>query len=159
MSLRGAATKESAVTNRNCATRALGLIVSAAAGGLATAALVLSLWPDKAGDALLNAGGFEVLPISSQGDAFYPLVNDALRELLRRLEDRRPGADWIEDNVSRSITIEGEQEYPTYVTLTITERGWHDDEVAGVVMRYRLDKSSDGWRVTRVEKKTLWARW
>ena len=119
------------------------------------AAFFLSLWPDKARDALLNAGGFEVLPVSSQGDTSYPLVNDALRELLRRMEDRRQGADWIEDNVSRSITIEGEQEYPTYVTLTITERGYHDDAVDGVVMRYRLEQSSDGWRITRAERKPL----
>ena len=63
-------------------------------------------------------------------EAVYPLVNDALRDVLRRMEDHEPGKDWIEDNVPRSITIEGEQEYPKFVTLTITERGWHDDEVA-----------------------------
>jgi hypothetical protein len=44
----------------------------------------------------------------------------------------------------RSITIRGEQEYPKQVTLTITERGYHDDAVEGVVMRYCLEKSSDG---------------
>ena len=53
------------------------------------------------------------------------------------------------------ITIEGEQEYPVNVTLTITERGWHDDEVNGVVMRYSLAKSSGGWRITRAEKNAV----
>jgi hypothetical protein len=67
----------------------------------------------------------------------------------------QPVWDWIEDNVFRSITIRGEQEYPKQVTLTITERGWHDDAVEGVVMRYRLQKSSDGWRVTGAEGKRL----
>jgi hypothetical protein len=146
------------MTSRNYFTRLLALAASAVAGGLATAAFFLLLWPYTAGDAApFHENGFTVL--SESQEAVYPLVNDALCDLLRRMEDRRPGADWIEDNVSRSITIEGEQEYPKYVTLTITERGWHDDEVAGVVMRYRLDKSSDGWRITRAEKKTLWARW
>jgi hypothetical protein len=145
------------MTIRNYIMRFLALAAAATAGGLATAALFLLLWPDTAGDALLNAGGFTVL--SESQEAVYPLVNDALRDVLRRMEDHEPGMDWIEDNVSRSITIEGEQEYPKYVTLTITERGWHDDEVAGVVMRYSLAKSSDGWRITRAEKKTLWARW
>lgn len=115
------------------------------------------MWPDTAGEALLNAGGFELLPVSSQGDTSYPLVNDAQRDLLRRMEDRRPGADWIEDNVDRSITIRGEQEYPKQVTLTITERGYHEDAVEGVVRRYRLEQSSDGWRITRAEEKQL--RW
>jgi hypothetical protein len=159
MSPEGGERAKHMIDRNNYITRGLALAAAAVVGGLATAAFLLSLWPDKTGEALLNAGGFEVLPVSSQGDVYYPLVNDALRDLLRRMEDRRPGADWIEDNVSRSITIEGEQEYPKYVTLTITERGWHDDEVAGVAMRYRLDKSSNGWRVTRAEKKTLWARW
>jgi len=27
--------------------------------------------------------------------------------------------------------------------------------VNGVVMRYRLDKSGDGWRITRAEQKAL----
>jgi hypothetical protein len=157
MSLQGAASGESIMTSRNDITRRLALAGSAAAGGLATAAFFLLLWPDTVGDALLNAGGFTVL--SESQEAVYPLVNDALRDVLRRMEDHDPGADWIEDNVSRSITIEGEQEYPKYVTLTITERGWHDDEVNGMVMRYSLAKSSDGWRITRAEKKTLWARW
>ena len=41
------------------------------------------------------------------------------------------------------------------VMLTITERGYHDDAVEGVVMRYRLEQSSDGWRITRAEGKQL----
>jgi len=60
------------------------------------------------------------------------------------MEHHEPGWDWIEDNVFRSIIIRGEQEYPKQVTLTITERGYHDDAVEGVVMRYCLEKSSDG---------------
>jgi hypothetical protein len=44
------------------------------------------------------------------------------------MEHHEPGWDWIEDNVFRSITIRGEQEYPKQVTL----------------MRYCLEKSSDG---------------
>ena len=56
---------------------------------------------------------------------------------------------------TRSITIKGEQEYPKQVTLTITERGYHDDAVEGVVKRYRLEQSSDGWRITRAEEKQL----
>jgi hypothetical protein len=39
-----------------------------------------------------------------------------LRDLLRRMEQHEPGWDWIEDNVFRSITIGGEQEYPKQVT-------------------------------------------
>jgi len=39
--------------------------------------------------------------------------------------------------------------------LAITERGYHDDAVEGVVMRYRLEQSSDGWRITRAEGKEL----
>ena len=138
--------------------RPLALVLSAAAaGGLATAGFLLLLQPEIAENAVdaLSAPGFEALPVSSQGTNFYPLVNDALRDLLRRMEDHEPDKDWIEDNVFRSITIEGDQEYPKSVTLTITERGWHDDEVAGVVMRYHLDKSSDGWRITYAERKTL----
>jgi hypothetical protein len=145
------------MANRNHITRMFALAASAVAGGLATAAFFLLLWPDTTGDILLNAGGFTVL--SESREAVYPLVNDALRDVLRRMENHDPSADWIEDNVFRSITIEGEQEYPKYVTLTITERGYHDDEVNGVVMRYSLAKSSDGWRITRAEKKPLWARW
>src|SRR5580658_9195923 len=98
------------MTIRNYIMRFLALAAAATAGGLATAALFLLLWPDTAGDALLNAGGFTVL--SESQEAVYPLVNDALRDVLRRMEDHEPGMDWIEDNVSRSITIEGEQEYP-----------------------------------------------
>ena len=71
------------------------------------------------------------------------------------MEHHEPGWDWIEDNVFRSITIRGEQEYPKQVTLTITERGYHDDAVEGVVKRYRLEQSSDGWRITRAEEKQL----
>jgi len=153
MSLQGTASEESILTSRNYISRWLALATSAAAGGLATAALFLLLWPHATGD--LFDGGFEALPISSRGDTFYPLVNDAVRDLLRRMETHEPGQDWIEDNVSRSITIEGEQEYPKQVTLTITERGYHDDAVDGVVMRYRLDQSSDGWRITRAETKRL----
>jgi hypothetical protein len=125
------------MTGRDYTTHMLALAASAVAGGLAITAFFLLLWPDTVG-ALLNAGGFTVL--SESQEAVYPLVNDALRNVLWRMEDHEPGADWIEDNVSRSITIEGEQEYPKYVTLTITERGWHDDEVNGVVMRYSLAK-------------------
>jgi hypothetical protein len=150
MSLQGTASEDS--TSRNAITRRLALAVSAAAGGLATAAFFLLLWPHAAGD-LSDAIGFTALPEPPQ--AVYPLVNDAVGDLLRRMEDHAPGSDWIEDNVFRSITIEGEQEYPTKVTLTITERGYHDDAVEGVVMRYRLDKSSDGWRITRAEIKRL----
>ena len=78
-----------------------------------------------------------------------------MRDLLRRTEHHEPGWDWIEDNVFRSITIRGEREYPKQVTLTVTERGYHDDAVEGVVMRYRLEQSSDGWRITRAEGKQL----
>jgi hypothetical protein len=153
--------RESVMTSRNDITRRLMLAGAAAAGGLATAAVFLLRRPNAAGDDSngsgddSNAGGFTALPEAPQ--AVYPLVNDALRDLLRRMEHHEPGWDWIEDNVFRSITIRGEQEYPKQVTLTITERGYHDDAVDGVVMRYRLEKSSDGWRITRAEEKQL--RW
>jgi len=157
MSLQGAASGESAMNSRNDITRRLTLAGSAAAGGLATAAFFLRR-PNAAGDDSngsggSNGGGFTALPEAPP--AVYPLVNDALRDLLRRMEHHEPGWDWIEDNVFRSITIRGEQEYPKQVTLTITERGYHDDAVEGVVMRYRLEQSSDGWRVTRAEGKEL----
>ena len=158
MSLQGAASGESIMTSRNDITRRLTLTGSAAAGGLATAAFFLLLRPNAAGDDFngsgdSNGGGFAALPELPQ--SVYPLVNDALRDLLRRMEHHEPGWDWIEDNVFRSITIRGEQEYPKQVTLTITERGYHDDAVEGVVMRYRLEQSSDGWRITRAEGKEL----
>ena len=140
------------MTSRNDITRRLMLAGSAVAGGLTTAAFFLLLRPNAAGDDS-NEGGFTALPEAPQ--AVYPLVNDALRDLLRRMEHHEPGWDWIEDNVFRSITIRGEQEYPKQVTLTITERGYHDDAVEGVVMRYHLEKSSDGWRITRAEGKQL----
>jgi hypothetical protein len=35
------------------------------------------------------------------------------------------------------------------------ERGYHDDAVEGVVMHYRLEQSSGGWRITRAEGKQL----
>jgi hypothetical protein len=148
------------MTSRNDITRRLTLAGSAVAGGLATAALFLLLRPNSASDdpngsGGSNGGGFTAL--SEPPQEVYPLVNDALRDLLRRMEHHEPGWDWIEDNVFRSITIRGEQEYPKQVTLTITERGYHDDAVEGVVMRYRLEQSSDGWRITRAEEKQL--RW
>lgn len=79
------------MTSRNYITRMLALAASAVAGGLATAAFFLLLWPDTAGDALLNAGGFTVH--SESQEAVYPLVNDALRDVLRRMEDHEPGKD------------------------------------------------------------------
>jgi hypothetical protein len=141
------------MTSRNDITRRLTLAGSAAAGGLATAAFFLLRRPNAASDS--NGGGF--IERSDLPQGVYPLVNDALRDLLRRMEHHEPGWDWIEDNVFRSITIRGEQEYPKQVTLTITERGYHDDAVDGVVKRYRLEQSSDGWRITRAEEKQL--RW
>jgi hypothetical protein len=69
------------MTIRNYIMRFLALAASAVAGGLATAAFFLLLWPEAAGDALLNAGGFTVL--SESQEAVYPLVNDALRDVLR----------------------------------------------------------------------------
>jgi len=57
---------------------------------------------------------------------------------------------------SNSTDSKGDgEEYPKQIMLTITERGWLDDAVAGVVMRYRFKKSSDGWRVTRADGKKL----
>jgi hypothetical protein len=146
------------MTSRNDIPRRLALAGAAVAGGLATVAFFLSRRPNAAGDDSnesddSNGGGFTALPEAPQ--AVYPLVNDALRDLLRRMEHHEPGWDWIEDNVFRSITIRGEQEYPKQVTLTITERGYHDDAVDGVVMRYRLEQSSGGWRITRAEGKQL----
>lgn len=151
MPLPGAASGEGILTSRNDITRRLTLAGSAAAGGLATAAFFLLRKPNAASDS--NGGGFTELP--EVPHAIYPLANDALRDLLRRMEHHEPGWDWIEDNVFRSITIKGEQEYPKQVTLTITERGYHDDAVEGVVKRYRLEQSSDGWRITRAEEKQL----
>jgi len=146
------------MTSRNDVTRRLTLAGSAAAGGLAAAAFFWLLRLNEAGDDSngtgdSDGGGFKALPEAPQ--AVYPLVNDALHDLLRRMEHHESGWDWIEDNVFRSITIRGEQEYPEQVTLTITERGYHDDAMAGVVMRYRLERSSDGWRITRAEGKEL----
>jgi len=148
----GEANGESIMTSRNNITRRLALAAWTAAGGLATAAFFLLPRPNAAGDDS-NGSGFTVLPEAPH--AVYPLVNDALRDLLRRMEQHEPGWDWIEDNVFRSIIIRGEQEHPKQVTLTITERGYHDDAVEGVVMRYRLEKSSDGWRITSAEGKKL----
>ena len=140
------------MTSRIEITRRFALAVSAAAGGVVTAALFLLLRRNAAGDGS-NGGGFTAL--TEWPKAVYPLVNDALRDVLRRMEHHEPGWDWIEDNVFRAITIEGEQEYPKQVMLTVTERGWHDDAVAGIVMRYHLEKSSDGWRITGAEGKEL----
>jgi hypothetical protein len=139
------------MTSRSNITRRLTLAGSAAAGGLATAAFFLLRRPNAAGDS--NGGSFTELPEAPE--AVYPLVNDALRDLLRRMEDHDPRADDVEHNRFRSIAIEGEGERPTRVTLTITERGYLDDAVDGVVMRYRLAQSSNGWHITRVERKTL----
>jgi hypothetical protein len=159
MSLQGAASGESIITSRNDITRRLMLAGSAAAGGLATAVLFLLL-RNAAGDDSKGSGddssggGFTTLP--EWPKAFYPLVNDALRDLLRRMEHPDADSSEVEFNRFRSITIKGDgREYPKQVTLTITERGWLDDEAEGVVMRYRLEKSSDGWRITGAEGKKL----
>jgi hypothetical protein len=59
------------MSNRNDITRRLTLAGSAAAGGLATAAFFLLLWPNPAGHDP-NGGGFTGLPEAPQ--AVYPLV-------------------------------------------------------------------------------------
>jgi hypothetical protein len=88
------------MTGRDYTTHMLALAASAVAGGLAITAFFLLLWPETVG-ALLNAGGFTVL--SEAQEAVYPLVNDALRNVLRRMEDHEPFPVRSPSRASRNI--------------------------------------------------------